>query len=46
MTAEDFRCHIALVAPFTAAEILLFFILVGEVLLTAMGVLLLAFQIA
>jgi multiple antibiotic resistance protein len=42
----DERRHIARVAALTAAGILLFFIVVGEQVLTAMGVPLLAFQIS
>ncbi len=45
MSEADHR-RIARVAAFTAAGILLFFIIVGEILLTAMGVPLTAFQIA
>ena len=44
-TAEQ-RKRIALIAAVAAAGILLFFILVGELLLSAMGVPLLAFQVA
>ena len=40
------RSRIALTAAITAAGILLFFIIVGEILLRAMGVPLVAFQIA
>ncbi len=40
------RKHIAKVAALTSAGILLFFIAAGEILLTAMGVPLVAFQIA
>lgn len=40
------RKRIALIASSTAAGILLFFVVVGEILLRAMGVPLLAFQIA
>lgn len=43
---EPERKRIARIAAITAAGILLFFIVVGEVLLRAMGVPLLAFQIA
>lgn len=44
--SDQERKHIAKVAALTSAGILLFFIVAGEILLTAMGVPLVAFQIA